>query len=75
MIAVDPLVRILFKALASKGPFSNRVLPVNSFLFLLAWKLSGRRPRQARRAIRQFFNRLSPCKVGVGSDSTNLLDA
>jgi len=30
MIAIDPPVRILFEALEPKGPFSNRVPPVNS---------------------------------------------
>jgi hypothetical protein len=32
MIAVDPPVRILTFSLASKGPFSNRVPPVNNLL-------------------------------------------
>jgi hypothetical protein len=34
MLAIDPPVRILFEALASKGPFSNRAPPVNSFFCL-----------------------------------------
>jgi hypothetical protein len=46
MIAIYPPVRILFEALEPKGPFSNRVIPVNSLLLLLAWKLSGWGPRQ-----------------------------
>jgi hypothetical protein len=86
MIAIDPPVRILNQALASKGPFSNRVLPVNSLL--LAWKPSEWNSRQARaeaswiadfdeptRAIRQFFNCLSLCKMGVDGGPTNPLDA
>ena len=32
MIAVDPHVKLLMFSLASEGPFSNRVPPVNSLL-------------------------------------------
>jgi len=32
MIAIDPPVKLLILPLASEGPFSNRVAPVNSLL-------------------------------------------